>query len=100
MVVTRRPFFFFFFFFLGGGGGGGGGGVGVGAEVGWGSVYIDRSNWYILFHKSNKGIHVQFQFPENNQSKYRRLCESPRDYLKYFEISVPRHTRFEELRKQ
>ena len=34
-------------------------------------------------------------------SKYGRLSSSrsPRDSLKHFEISVPRHTRFAELRK-
>ena len=34
--------------------------------------------------------------------KYRRpsLSRIPRDYIKYFEISVPRRTRFAEMRKK
>ena len=44
-------------------------------------------------------------FPEmhcNARNKYSRLplSRSPRDCLKFFEISVPRHSRFAELRKK
>ena len=39
---------------------------------------------------------------ENNRKMYSRLSLSriPRDPLKYFEVSVPRHIRFAELRKK
>ena len=40
--------------------------------------------------------------PWKGLCKYRRLSlsRSPRDFLKYFEISVPRHIRFTELRNK
>ena len=36
-------------------------------------------------------------FPDNLRTVRLSLSGSPRDFLKYFEISVPRHIRFAEL---
>ena len=50
----------------------------------------------------NSLSHFRLKYKTECVSEYSRLSlsRSPRDFLKYFEISVSRHIRFAELRKK
>ena len=67
----------------------------------------NESRLYYIFAKISTELafrklqaHVTVFFPRSRLYSRLSLSRTPRDSMKYFEISVPRHIRFAELRKK
>ena len=60
-------------------------------------------SWFPSMFNSRRVLkNIEHYYSYEQQYKYSRLSLSrfPRDSIKYFEISIPRHIRFAELRKK